>query len=80
MEKGRFRFHPPNRGWGLSATWEDLRLYLNKLQEAGDDRLQDNLVAYDPSDGEYYPSEYVEFNGKEDDILDDGHIFIMLDK
>jgi len=62
----------------MRATWEDLRLYLNKLKEEGDARLQDNLAAYDPSIGEYYPAEYVEFMG-EDDVLDKGHIFIMVE-
>lgn len=59
----------------MPATLEDFRRYLNDLKKSNDGRLQDTLTVYDSVAGEYFPAEFVEFNG--DDILDDGSIFIL---
>ncbi|MCP4083102.1 MAG: hypothetical protein GY743_23015 [Planctomycetaceae bacterium] len=61
----------------MNASYDDLRKYLNELHAAGDTRLLDHLTIYHSDVGEYYPAEYVEFNGNDDCVLDDGHIFIM---
>lgn len=58
----------------MSATYADLLKYLLELQANHDNRLQDTITVYNSIDGEYYPAEFLEFDG--DNILDDGHIFI----
>lgn len=56
-------------------TYKELLDFLLELKASNDERLHDTVVVYNSQDGEYYPADVVEFNG--DDILSDGHLFIM---
>lgn len=55
-------------------TYRELLQFLKGLEQNNDDRLDDSVTIYNSVDGEYYPSDLLEFNG--DDVLDDGHLFI----
>jgi len=48
-------------------TYEELLEYLSGLQ--------DTITVWDVEHGEYYPAQLLEFAG-EDEILDNGHLFI----
>lgn len=56
------------------ATYRDFLEYLKKLETDKDVRLDDNITVRE-QDGEYYPAEFLEFNG--DDILDENHVVIV---
>ena len=64
----------------MPATWRELLTYLRGLEsdtrlfETGDNRLDDTIIIRD-NNGEYYPAEFLEFEG--DDIMDDGHIILV---
>jgi hypothetical protein len=57
------------------ATWRDVLDFLSILAMRQDKRLDDTATIYDPTAGEYYPADFVEFEG--DDVLNDGQLFLM---
>jgi hypothetical protein len=56
------------------------RNLLKKLQETNGMRLDDDVTVYDRTNDEYYPGITVkETDEQEQDVLDDGHVFIVIE-
>jgi hypothetical protein len=53
--------------------------YRQLIQRLPEDRLDDNISVYDAEDGEYYPVQEIETE-PEDDVLDKGHVFLIIKK
>lgn len=57
-------------------SWRELLVFLKKLEENNDKRLDDDVIVYSTIEGEYYPADVVEFEG-EDDVIDNKQLFVM---
>lgn len=57
------------------ASYRDWLAYLRELEEANDDRLDDQAIVWDMAEGEYKPCDIVEFSG-DDDVIQEGRLFI----
>lgn len=52
-------------------TIRELLIYLNGLAQKNDPRLDDTITVREQN-GEYYPAEFLEFDG--DEVMSQGHI------
>ena len=57
------------------TTWADLLDYLHSLLIKNDIRLSDTITIRSV-DGEWYPAELLEVDGEDEDVLDDGHLYL----
>jgi hypothetical protein len=60
-----------------AMTWRQLADFLNTLAIRGDKRLDDRVIVYDSTNGEYNPADVVEFNDKNDPIMSPNQLFIF---
>jgi hypothetical protein len=52
---------------------------LNILYAMPKDRLEDDVVVFDAEEDEFYPVSSAEFSNEEtNDVLDQGHLFLVL--
>ena len=56
--------------------WNDLRIYLNDLDDKHDSRLHDNVTIEDTT-GEFYPIDDI-FEIEDCDVLDKGHLYLRV--
>jgi len=59
-------------------TWRELLQFLHTLETNKDKRLDDTLIIYDSTRGEYYPADIVEFNDCNDEFIDNNQLFLMM--
>lgn len=56
-------------------TWQELYDFLTQNFDAK--WFQDSVTVYDKSEGEFYPSDVIEFQDG-DDVIDSGSVFISI--
>ena len=58
-------------------TWRELyKVIINKASKE-QMFIDETVTVYDAADGEYYPADTIEFE-EADDVLDAGHMFIVI--
>jgi hypothetical protein len=58
----------------MAKTYRELLEFLNKYP----DRLDDTVTVLDVIDGEYYPLHEINVTTEKDDVLDEGHIVLVM--
>jgi len=59
----------------MAITYRQLREKLNSLPEKN---LDDHVTMYDQSSDEYYSAEAIEVTSGENEVLEEGHLFIII--
>jgi len=58
-------------------TWRELYKIIIRKASKEQMFIDETVTVYDAADGEYYPADMIEFE-EADDVLDAGHMFIVI--
>ena len=58
-------------------TWRELYKVIIRKASKEPTFIDETVTIYDAADGEYYPADTIEFE-EADDVLDAGHMFIII--